>query len=98
MLGYGLAVLGLSISDFDSLTPPEFDFACLAYLEEQKEIARGEWNRARFMARFFLLPYAKKEIQITDIAKFDWDLVESVESVSKPNSREAFLEAVEKLK
>jgi hypothetical protein len=99
MLGVGLGVIGLTLSDFDALTPPEFASVYEQWEELQESIMQGEWNRARFLARFFLLPHCKDQnITLQDVQEFWWDVKEPKKSAPKPSSREAFEKAVEKFK
>lgn len=97
-------MIGLSLSDFCELTPPEFEQVCVAYedhkLNEYQATHRNAWERMRFLALYFLLPYSnKKNMKAKDIAVFEWEEtrpLKSGEINKKENSKEAFLSAVEK--
>lgn len=103
MLGVALGVIGLSLSDFDALTPLEFEQICLAYednkLNEYQATHRNAWERMRFLALYFLLPYSKKNLTARDIAVFEWEKKGSLDKsgeIKKKNSKAAFLNAIKR--
>lgn len=96
-------MIGLSLSDFCDLTPPEFEQVCNAYedhrLNEYQATHRNAWERMRFLALFFLLPYSKKALKVNDIVVFDWEKKKAIgcaDKIKKVNSKKAYQAAVEK--
>ncbi len=53
---------------------------------------RERWEQVRFLAHKVLLPYAKKGLSLTDVARFAWE----PEPDHRPVSREKFKKMVER--
>jgi len=92
-MAIALGCIRLSLDDFWRCTPGEFRKIFDRWKEDREIRERGEWERVRFAAYFYLMPYLKKGITIKDIAEFPWEKEKSI----KPNStRESFDRAIAK--
>lgn len=85
--------MGLSLSDFDALTPAEFDSAYRLFERTQLQ---EPWERVRFLSTAMLSPWSKKGIKPTDVVKFPWDNQQRLDA-PQVNKAEAF-EKFNKLK
>jgi len=65
--------MGLSVQEFATLTPAEFDSIYNEWRDGKDSEARGEWERCRWICYYILKPYAKKSLRKTDVLKFEWD-------------------------
>lgn len=60
----------MSIADFDSLTPGEFDAIYTAFGRTR---IQEPWEQVRFVATACLSPWSKKSLKPQDVVKFAWD-------------------------
>ncbi len=66
--------MGMGIADFEQMTPSEFRAAWDAWLNRENRRDQGEWERARWIAMFILMPWSgKKSLRPRDIAVFPWE-------------------------
>ena len=45
MLGHAVGVMGMSVGDFECLTPEEFGQACKVWSNWQEDMLYGDWER-----------------------------------------------------
>lgn len=66
-----MGILGLSLEDFEALTPDEFSAVAAAGKRKGEE----EWERTRALACWMLQPYAGKgkSIRPEDLVRFPWE-------------------------
>lgn len=66
-----MGALGLSLRDFEALTPDEFSAVAAAGKRKGEE----EWERTRALACWMLQPYAGKgkSIMPEDLVRFSWE-------------------------
>ena len=95
----GLGVIGLSLKDFDSLTPSEFEEIYKAYDNYQTQVNklthRAAWIRTRFIVKSIFQVHSKKVIKDQDILEFDWEKTQELKT-TELNSKEAFFNAVKR--
>lgn len=65
--------MGMSVADFDELTPSELSAIVRVYAKKQERQSRQSWTISRFVATFFLLPYSKKRLKPKDLCVFEWE-------------------------
>lgn len=63
----------MSVQEFTSLTPYEFDAIYKEWKSRQDDEDRGVWERCRWVCYYALKPYAKKGLKPEDVLKFGWD-------------------------
>lgn len=89
--------MGLSLADFDRLTPDEFDEVYRAW--ERAHLREG-WEQARFLACSILQPWTKKALRATDVCRFAWDdehlKALQAETAATASTRERFEELKQK--
>lgn len=61
--------MGWSQEQFDLATPQYLFEAYEGYQKGKQE----DWERARFMAFYSLMPHTSKRISLSDVAKFPWE-------------------------
>ncbi|PKO97075.1 MAG: hypothetical protein CVU12_02055 [Bacteroidetes bacterium HGW-Bacteroidetes-7] len=95
----GLGVIGLSLKDFDSLTPSEFEEIYKAYDNYQTQVnkltQRSAWMRTRFIAKSIFQVHSKKVIKDQDILEFDWEKTQEQNTIGL-NTKEAFVNAIKR--
>lgn len=79
----------MSYDDFCLLSPDEFNAIFEEWKLEQENVARGEWERCRWICYCMIRPYSKKGLRLTDIMKFEWDGKKSGGSKPSKEEREA---------
>lgn len=75
----------LSLSDVYLLTLPELSEVAEQWNRNEQTKFQTSWEQTRFIAHKVLLPYAKKKLKLTDVARFEWDMKEKM--VSRPVSK-----------
>lgn len=73
MLGIAVGAVGMSVEDFDGLTPGEFSEIYRAYAETEEARFRNGWEIARFEALYSIAPHSRKRLKPQDICTFDWE-------------------------
>lgn len=92
LLGLALGSVGLTLDDFDRLTPDEFADVYQAW---ERSHLREPWEQARFMACSCLQPWSKKSLKVTDVCRFAWDNEHlNADTPAAPSTRERFEELV----
>lgn len=88
--------VGMSLTDFDALTPEEF---AEVYGAWERSHLREPWEQVRFLACSNLQPWSKKSLKVTDVCRFSWDnerqLTHPAEPAA-PSTRERFEEVCRK--
>lgn len=79
--------MGMSLADFERLSPREFDAACKAYGERQEAEARGSWERMRRLAYMVIQPHVKKCPPPEKLCPLPWDN-KAAKPKGKPIDRE----------
>lgn len=96
MLGHALGVVGLSFSDFCSLTPSEFAEVCKHQRGHEEDLERSRWERMRLLAAITVQPHCKKKITPERLLPLPWDKGRGREKekmkILKESSRERMLE------
>ena len=78
--------MGIQLSDVYSFTLPELSEAVEQWQRYEEARYRASWEQARFIVQKMLLPYSKKKLDLTDVARFAWEDAEptpDVRAVSK---------------
>jgi len=95
-VGLALGSVGMSLADFDALTPEEF---AEVYGAWERSHLREPWEQVRFLACSNLQPWSKKSLKVTDVCRFSWDnerqQAQHTEPV-EPSTRERFEEVCRK--
>lgn len=63
----------MSIAEFDSLTPPEFEMIVKHYYNTIETSFKNDWERARFISLYSLAPHSKRALKPKDICIFEWE-------------------------
>lgn len=84
-----MGCMGMSLSDFERLTPREFDAACKAYGDHQNAEARGSWERMRHLAYMVIQPHVKKCPPPEKLCPLPWDKKSKPKPKGKPLDKEA---------
>lgn len=72
-MGIAVGVIGMSLADWCTLSPDEFEAVCKSYNDRITQQGQEDWERARTLALFVCQPYTKKKLTPHDIIKFPWD-------------------------
>lgn len=72
-MGIATGCMGMSISDFCSCAPSEFNAIHECYRDARQEIMRQHWEQTRFMSVAILQPYSKKKLKASDLVLFPWE-------------------------
>ena len=81
LLGIGVGRIGLSVSDFDRLTPEEFDAVAGAWQQSLERSEHMAWEVARTHAAIAIQPHVRKRITPRQLLPLPWD-------DKKPESKE----------
>ena len=73
LLGYAVAVLGISRNDFDWMTPVEFQSCMKARNDSIEDQVHLEYERSRFEAWLILSPHIKRDTEAKDLVEFPWE-------------------------
>lgn len=73
----------MNITDFDSLTPREFDEIVKHYARANETVFKNEWERARFISLYTLAPHSKRALKPADICVFDWEKDKQTKELTK---------------
>lgn len=95
MLGIALGQMGMSVEDFDQLTPTQFAITYKWYLKRVEIECKRSWEQTRYILTGILAPYSKKSLAPTDIMNFEWDEKEVARELTKEeieNTRKRFEE------
>lgn len=76
MLGYAMAVIGLSYSDFCILTMSEAEAVFSAYKDKHDADRRDVWERMRMHACICIQPHLKKKMTPRRLLPLPWDVKE----------------------
>jgi len=80
----GLAFrIGLPRKEFWEITPKLFSIYVEEYQNKESNREKGEWERARFVATFTLLPHSKKALKPKDLVIFPWEESEIIEVIKE---------------
>jgi hypothetical protein len=71
--GIAMGEIGLTRSDFLSLTPEELKATMEVWRENRQAEYRDRWERTRLIAAFGVMPHSKKIRRATDLWKFEWE-------------------------
>ena len=93
-MGLALGSVGISLADFDALTPTEFEEVYRCW---ERSHLREPWEQARFLACSNLQPWSKKSLKVTDVCRFTWDDEHLGKQTTEPSTRERFEEVCKKL-
>lgn len=88
--------VGLTLDDFDRLTPDEFADVYQAW---ERSHLREPWEQVRFLACSNLQPWSKKSLKVTDVCRFSWDdeRQRTQHTEVEPSTRERFEEVKRKV-
>ena len=92
-----LGQIGLSLSDFDALTPEEFDAVCHNYRQGQENRLHDAWERMRILATIVVQPFSKKKITAKTLLPFHWDRKDPTPEPTERSTRERFEKLVKEL-
>ncbi len=90
--------MAMRLDDFLDLTPGEFQDAYTSFLEAEQSKFRTNWEIARWQVFQTLCPPNKKQIAITDLAKFPWEKENKNTTKIKPSTPERFNKLKEKFR
>lgn len=82
----------MSLRDTCTMTLDELGILLQEWSRHEEARYRERWEQVRFLAHKVLLPYAKKGLSLTDVARFAWE----PEPDHRPVSREKFKKMVER--
>lgn len=88
-MGLAIGCIGMSREDFLQSTPDEFNAIAEAWNNNNVQHYRSEWEQARFIAQFILMPYSKKHLKPQDLVVFEWEETHT-NVASKVPTREDF--------
>lgn len=84
--------MGMSLQDFESCTPLEFEETAGAYAAREQASVRAQWEQARFIAMSALQPYSKKALKPEDICLFAWEKKSRDALKAAPSTKERMQE------
>lgn len=73
LLGVGVGVLGMSLNDWEALSPEEFEACWHAHADEMERVERGEWERMRLLATIVVQPHCKSKLTARKLLPLPWD-------------------------
>lgn len=82
MLGIAVGQFGMSVTDFDGLTPQEFTAIGEAASRAEEARLHDAWERTRMLATIIVQPFVKSKITPKKLLQFPWD------DASKPDEHE----------
>ena len=87
--------MGLSLDDFCSMTPHEFN---LTYSSWHRTHVEQPWEQTRLVACCLLQPWSKKRLDPLDVIRFGWDKKEtaSARPAQQQSTRQRFEELVKR--
>lgn len=68
-----MGCMGMSLSDFERLTPQEYNAAAEAYGKHQDAADRGSWERMRLLAQIVISPHVKHCPTPEKLIPLPWD-------------------------
>jgi len=77
LLGIAVGCIGLTVEDFSSLTPTQFDSIYAEWKKRQDALLEEEWKQTRFIVWSSLRPYSEK-LKVTDVFPLPSDNVKEV--------------------
>lgn len=63
----------MTMGDFESLTPSEFEAVADAYGHDRQEAHRDNWERVRSLAAIVVSPWAKHGVKPEKLLPLPWD-------------------------
>ncbi len=99
MLGHAIGVLGMSVSDFESLTPEEFTATCRAWSNYQEDMLHGDWERMRMLATITVQPHVKGKMTPQKLLPLPWESPKKPprEKMSAREHRQRMKDAISKM-
>lgn len=87
--------MGLSLDDFCSMTPHEFN---LTYRSWHHAHVEQPWERTRLLACYILQPWSKKRLTPEQLMRFGWDQKQtaSARPATEQSTRQRFEELVKR--
>lgn len=73
LLGVAVGCIGMSLSDFEAVTPDEFRAIHRLYLQREESRLHDDWERVRTHAAVIVQSFSKKTIDSKKILRFPWD-------------------------
>ena len=73
LVGIALGVLGMSLEDFDRLTPAEFNAVYDKWSKGEESRRKEEWERARLVATILVSPHVKNKVTPQRLMPLPWD-------------------------
>ena len=80
LLGFALGVLRLSLSDFCTLSPSEFESVCIQYKSERDALQRDSWERMRLASAIAVQPHVKGTVNPRKLVPLPWDKTAKMDS------------------
>lgn len=68
-----MGCVGLSLSDFERLTPEEFRSVCKSYAEHEESETRDAWTRMRMLACITIQPHVRQGMTPERLLPLPWD-------------------------
>lgn len=65
--------IGMSIDDFDRCTLFEMEVIIESWRQCREAEIHAGWEQARFSALHAIMPYSKRKLKLTDVARFPWE-------------------------
>lgn len=98
MLGHAIGVLGMSVSDFESLTPEEFTATCRAWSTYQEDMLHGDWERMRMLATITVQPHVKGKMTPQKLLPLPWERKKApAEKLTKEEHKQRMAAAIAKM-
>lgn len=88
----------MSLSDFCSCTPCEFESVYKQWQHRKEEDMKTKWEQTRFLAAISLQPYSKKTLRPKDIIEFPWEKKEPATAAKGSSSYERMKEVEKRVK
>lgn len=68
-----MGCLRMSLADFCSCTPFEFNAVYEAWQHSEERLLRNGWEQTRVMCQSMIQPYSKRKLSAKDIFPLPWD-------------------------
>lgn len=89
LLGHALGCVGLSLDDFCSLTPGEFEAVSKAWHEMHEDEMHDSWERMRMNATISIQPHIKGKMTPEKLLPFPWEKRKKMAEAPKVSAEEA---------
>lgn len=80
--------MGLTLADFEALTPVEFEAAYKSFAERAERAERGAWERTRTLVVATLAPYSRAGTDPQRVLPLPWDTAAGAEAAEEHTATE----------